>query len=102
MAKELDVPIITLSQLSRATEQRKDDNKPKLSDLRESGAIEQDADMVLFIHKPQDANDKFVHPDDRGLFNGALEATGQQYVALDVALRLSDRLISLPTVLDLE
>ncbi len=51
LAKELNIPILTLSQLSRATEQRKDDNKPKLSDLRESGAIEQDADIVLFLYQ---------------------------------------------------
>ena len=52
-AKELDVPIIALSQLSRQAVQRQGGNgKPQLSDLRESGSIEQDADMVLFIHRP--------------------------------------------------
>jgi len=57
LAKELDVPVIVLSQLNRASE--KENRVPKLADLRESGSIEQDADVVLMLARPRDADEKF-------------------------------------------
>lgn len=86
-ARELDVPIILLSQLSRAVETRKGDHRPVLSDLRESGSIEQDADIVMFIYKPEMYND-VVNEEEPGICelmiakhrNGALDTIKLRWI----------------------
>ena len=66
MAKELNVPVLCCSQLSRATEQRAD-KKPMLSDLRESGSIEQDADIVMFLYREDYYNKESAQKDSAEL-----------------------------------
>ena len=64
LARELDIPLVACAQLSRAAE-RRDDARPRLSDLRESGSIEQDADLVMFLHQPdRNDDDTFGRPVD--------------------------------------
>jgi len=71
IAKELNVPVIALSQLNRSVETRGGFKRPQLSDLRESGAIEQDADMVIFIHRPE--YDGFLEDEDGNSLVGLAE-----------------------------
>lgn len=88
MAKELNVPVIALSQLSRAVETRGGNKRPQLSDLRESGAIEQDADLVTFIYRPDyyELEEDFQGPKDMAEIiiskhrNGALGSIELKFV----------------------
>ena len=67
LAKELNIPIIALSQVNRAVEKEKENKMPKLSDLRESGSLEQDSDMVMFIYRPEYYSREDTEPELKGI-----------------------------------
>jgi replicative DNA helicase len=91
IAKELNVPILALSQLNRSVEVRSGTKRPQLSDLRESGAIEQDADIVCFIHRPEKYG--FLEDEDGNSLRGIAEiiiAKHRNGALDDVKLRFKD------------
>lgn len=105
MAKELNVPVLVLSQLSRNSEQRGGDEKPKNSDLRDSGAIEQDADVIMMLRRPSFMSSRVPEHDDRLLAivdvsknrNGA---TGEVRLNFDGAItRFKDRIETNPEMI---
>lgn len=80
MSTELDIAVIALAQVGRSTE----GDMPTLSELRGSGDLEQDADNVLFMHRPDDADDKWVKPSERSIF-GTIKSMKCQYIVLNIA-----------------
>ena len=80
LSTDLNIAVIALAQVGRST----DGSMPMLSELRGSGDLEQDADNVIFMHRPDDAQDKWVRPSDRGVFE-AIHSMKCQYLVLNVA-----------------
>lgn len=80
MSVDFNIAVVALAQVGRASE----GNMPTLAELRGSGDLEQDADNVIFMHKPDSADDKWIRRDDVDLFNG-LAMTGSRYIVLNIA-----------------
>ena len=80
MTTDFHIAVVALAQVARSSE----NEMPTLADLRGSGDLEQDADNVIFLHRPKNASDKYVHPDDREFFD-RLKDTGLQYIVVDLA-----------------
>ena len=80
MSLDFNIPIIALAQVGRSST----NDMPTLAELRGSGDIEQDADNVIFLHRPDSSGDKYVRPDDRALFD-ELKQQNKQYIVMDIA-----------------
>jgi replicative DNA helicase len=103
IAKELNVPILALSQLNRSVEVRSGTKRPQLSDLRESGAIEQDADIVCFIHRPEKYG--FLEDEDGNSLRGIAEiiiAKHRNGALEDIRLRFKDEFAKFVELEDIE
>lgn len=95
MSVDMNISIISLAQVGRGSE----GTMPTLSELRGSGDLEQDADNVIFMHRPADVNDKYVRPNDRELFN-TLQQTARQYIALNIAKQRQGGIGTVPVIFD--
>lgn len=93
MTVDLNIAIIALAQVGRSA----DGAMPTLSELRGSGDLEQDADNVIFLHRPRDASDRFIRPSDRAMF-GNLENNGMQYIAINIAKQRQGRIGTVPVI----
>jgi replicative DNA helicase len=85
LTTDLNIPVIALAQVSRQSSGR----CPVLSDLRDSGEIEQDADNVIFLHRPESAADPFVCDEHKSMFNTFLDGVNRQYIVMNVAKQTS-------------
>ena len=93
MTVDLNIAIIALAQVGRSA----DGAMPTLSELRGSGDLEQDADNVIFLHRPRDASDRFIRPSDRAMF-GNLANNGLQYIAINIAKQRQGRIGTVPVI----
>lgn len=93
MTTDYNIAILALAQVGRSS----DGTMPTLSELRGSGDLEQDADNVLFMHRPKDSSDKYVRPADRELFE-RLKENGMQYIAIDIAKQRQGQIGTVPVI----
>lgn len=93
MTTDFNIAILALAQVGRSS----DGTMPTLSELRGSGDLEQDADNVLFMHRPKDSSDKYVRPADRELFE-RMKDNGMQYIAIDIAKQRQGQTGTVPVI----